>query len=820
MNNMFTDRVKKVLQYAREESSRLGHDYIGTEHLLLGLVKEGQGVAVAVLSNLGIQLDALKKSIEDAVQSSSGAMMLSEVPFTPMAKQVLELATQEAREMSNNYIGTEHLLLALAKNKNGIAAQILSVFGTDYKSVKQEVTSILSGHLNSQESTSSAPQQDKSNLPFIEHYGRNLTMLAKEGKLDPIVGREKEIERMSQILSRRKKNNPVLIGEPGVGKTAIVEGLAQRIAESNVPHNLIDKRLISLDMGSLVAGTKYRGQFEERVKSILTELAKTKDVIIFIDEIHTIVGAGSAEGTLDASNMFKPALARGELQCIGSTTLDEYRKYIEKDGALERRFQQIIVDPPSQEDTIKILKCLRSRYEEHHNVEITDAAIVTAVRLSDRYISNRNLPDKALDLIDETSSKVHLKEITLPDHIKKKDIAIAEIEKNKNAAIEQQDYENAAKLRDKERTLKEEIESEKSKWKEKAFSEIVAVTEDDVAAVTSAITGIPLFRMAKSDTDKLINMEKELKKKIVGQDNAVTSVSKAIRRSRAGLKDPMRPIGSYIFLGPTGVGKTELARVLSEYLFEDPGALVRIDMSEYMEKFNVSRLVGAPPGYVGYEEGGQLTERVRRKPYSVVLLDEIEKAHPEVFNMLLQIFDSGHLTDSLGRVVDFKNTIIIMTSNLGARQIGVGKNLGFHSTDFADDHKSMEKKVLSELKKTFNPEFINRIDETVVFGSLSKDSVIQIIDILIEDVKKRLKDKDIELRISKKAKEFIADEGYNPMYGARPLKRAIQQLIENPLSEELIHGRFSEGNVIQIDFKTDKLVFKELSNYSKEAKKN
>ncbi|MFC1650781.1 ATP-dependent Clp protease ATP-binding subunit [Candidatus Latescibacterota bacterium] len=816
MNNMFTDRVKKVLQYAREESSRLGHDYIGTEHLLLGLVKEGQGVAVAVLSNLGIQLDALKKSIEDAVQSSSGAMMLSEVPFTPMAKQVLELATQEAREMSNNYIGTEHLLLALAKNKNGIAAQILSVFGTDYKAVKQEVTSILSSHMNSQET---ANPQEKNNLPFIEHYGRNLTKLAKEGKLDPIVGRENEIERMSQILSRRKKNNPVLIGEPGVGKTAIVEGLAQKIADSNVPHNLIDKRLISLDMGSLVAGTKYRGQFEERVKSILTELAKTKDVIIFIDEIHTIVGAGSAEGTLDASNMFKPALARGELQCIGSTTLDEYRKYIEKDGALERRFQQIIVDPPSQEDTIKILKCLRSRYEEHHNVKITDEALVTAVRLSDRYISNRYLPDKALDLIDETSSKVHLKEITLPDHIKKKDAAISEIEENKNGAIERQDYENAAKLRDQERTLKEEIESEKTKWKEKAFSEIVEVTEDDVANVTSSITGIPLFRMAKSDTDRLINMEKEIKKRIVGQDDAVKSVSKAIRRSRAGLKDPMRPIGSYIFLGPTGVGKTELARVLSEYLFEDSSALVRIDMSEYMEKFNVSRLVGAPPGYVGYEEGGQLTERVRRKPYSVILLDEIEKAHPEVFNMLLQIFDSGHLTDSMGRLVDFKNTIIIMTSNLGARQIGVGKNLGFHSTDFADDHKSMEKKVLSELKKTFNPEFINRIDEMVVFGSLSKESVIKIIDILVDDVKKRLHEKDIELRISKKAKEFIADEGYNPMYGARPLKRAIQQHIENPLSEELIHGRFVEGNVIQIDYKTDKLVFKELVNYSKEAKK-
>jgi len=814
MNHMFTDRVKKVLQYAREESSRLGHDYIGTEHLLLGLVKEGQGVAVAVLSNMGIQLDALKKSIEDAVQSSSGAMLLSEVPFTPMAKQVLEIAAQEAREMNNNYIGTEHLLLALTKNKNGIAAQILSVFGTDYKSVKEEVTSILSGNVNAQDAG-----QGKNNLPFIEHYGRNLTRLAKEGKLDPIIGREKEIERMSQILSRRKKNNPVLIGEPGVGKTAIVEGLAQRITDGNVPQNLVGKNVISLDMGSLVAGTKYRGQFEERVKSILNELAKTKDVIIFIDEIHTIVGAGSAEGTLDASNMFKPALSRGELQCIGATTLDEYRKYIEKDGALERRFQQIMVDPPSQEDTIKILKGLRSRYEEHHNVIITDEALVSSVRLSDRYMSNRYLPDKALDLIDETSSRVHLKEITLPDNIKEKENKISEIEQKKNNAIEKQDYENAAKLRDQERKLKEELEIEKAKWKEKAFNEVVKVIEDDVSFVTSAITGIPLFRLAKSDSERLLNMEEELKKSIVGQNTAVTAVSKAIRRSRAGLKDPLRPIGSFIFLGPTGVGKTELARVLSEYLFEDSNALVRIDMSEYMEKFNVSRLVGAPPGYVGYEEGGQLTERVRRKPYSVVLLDEIEKAHPEVFNMLLQIFDSGHLTDSLGRKVDFKNTIIIMTSNLGARQIGLGKSLGFHTVEFEDDHKSMEKKVLSELKKTFNPEFLNRIDEVVVFNSLDKESILKIVDILIDDVRKRLSEKGLELRITKKAKEFIAKEGYNPMYGARHLKRAIQKHVESPLSEELIHGRFVEDNIIQIDCKDDKLVFKELFNHSKEAKK-
>ncbi len=815
MNNMFTDRMKKVIQYAREESSRLGHDYIGTEHLLLGLIKEGQGVAIAVLSNMGIQLEALKKSIEDAVRSSSGAMLLSEVPFTPMAKQVLEISAQESREMNNNYIGTEHLLLALTKNKNGIAAQILSVFGTDYKSVKEEVMSILSGNINSL-----GDEREKNNLPFIDHYGRDLTKLAKEGKLDPIVGRTKEIERMSQILSRRKKNNPVLIGEPGVGKTAIVEGLAQRITEGNVPQNLIGKRLISLDMGSLVAGTKYRGQFEERIKSILNELAKTRDVIIFIDEIHTIVGAGSAEGTLDASNMFKPSLSRGELQCIGATTLDEYRKYIEKDGALERRFQQIIVDAPSVDDTIKILQGLRSRYEEHHNVIITDEALVSSVKLSDRYMSNRYLPDKALDLIDETSSKIHLNKITLPDYIKEKEKAIKIIESKKNSAIEEQDYENAANLRDRERKLKEELEIEKTKWREKALKETVKVTEDDVSSVTSSITGIPLFRLIKSESERLLNMENEIKKSVVGQDIAVSAISRAIRRTRAGLKDPQRPIGSFIFLGPTGVGKTELARVLSEYLFEDSSALVRIDMSEYMEKFNVSRLVGAPPGYVGYEEGGQLTERVRRKPYSVVLLDEIEKAHPDVFNLLLQIFDSGHLIDSLGRKVDFKNTIIIMTSNIAAREIGLGKNLGFHTVEFENDYKSMEKKVLSELKKTFNPEFLNRIDEIVVFNSLDKEAVLKVIDILTGDVKKRVSEKGIDLRIKQKAKEFIAKEGYNPIYGARPLKRAIQKYIENPLSEELIQGRFVEGSVIQIDAGDDKLVFKELMNRSKEAEKS
>ena len=815
MNNMFTDRVKKVLQYAREESARLGHDYIGTEHLLLGLVKEGQGVAVAVLANMGIQLDTLKRSIEDAVQTSSSSMVLSEVPFTPMAKQVLEIAAQEAREMNNNYIGTEHILLALTKNKNGIAAQILSVYGTDYKGVKEEIMSILTGNKKL-----TRHDHEKNSLPFLEHYGRDLTELARQGNLDPIIGRDKEIERMSQILSRRKKNNPVLIGEPGVGKTAIVEGLSQRIVEGNVPQNLAGKRIVSLDMGSMVAGTKYRGQFEERIKSILTELAQAKDVIIFIDEIHTIVGAGSAEGTLDASNMFKPALSRGELQCIGATTLDEYRKYIEKDGALDRRFQQILVDPPSVDDTIQILKGLKSRYEDHHNVKIVDEAIKASARLSDRYVSNRYLPDKALDIIDETASRIHLNKITLPDYIKDHMKLISETESKKNLAIEEQDYEAAANLRDKERTLKEELERMKSEWKEKIKNEVVTVTEDDVALVTSLITGIPLFRLAKSDSERLLKMEDELKKKIVGQDTAIEAVSKAIRRARAGIKDPERPIGSFIFLGPTGVGKTELARVLSEYLFENANALIRIDMSEYMEKFNVSRLVGAPPGYVGYEEGGQITEKVRRKPYSVVLLDEIEKAHPDVFNILLQVLDSGHLTDSFGRKVDFKNTILIMTSNLGTRQIGLGKNLGFHAVDFEHDYKSMEKKVLSELKKTFNPEFLNRVDEVVVFNALDRNAVLQIIEILMVDMKKRLAEKGMNLVMTKKAQEFIADEGYSPMYGARPLKRAIQKYIENPLAEELLEGHFVEGSIIQIDLGDNKLIFKEMSNQSREASKS
>ena len=809
MNNMFTDRVKKVLQYAREESSRLGHDYIGTEHLLLGLVKEGQGVAVAVLSNLGIQLDALKRSIEDAVQTSSGAMILSEVPFTPMAKQVLEIAAQEAREMGNSYIGTEHLLLALTKNKNGIAAQILSVFGTDYKSVKEEVTSILSGNKKMPKN-----DQDKNGAPFLEHYGRDLTELARQNMLDPIIGRDTEIERMSQILSRRKKNNPVLIGEPGVGKTAIVEGLAQRIVSGDVPQNLAGKRLVSLDMGSMVAGTKYRGQFEERVKSILSELAQTREIIIFIDEVHTIVGAGSAEGTLDASNMFKPALSRGELQCIGATTLDEYRKYIEKDGALERRFQQVMVDPPNVSDSIEILKGLRSRYEEHHNVVITDEAITSAVKLSDRYVTNRYLPDKALDLIDETSSRIHLKKLTLPDEIKEMERDILDIEAKKNQAIEEQDYENAAHLRDLERTRKEDLDREKNEWREKIESEVVEVTGDDVSFVTSLITGIPLFRLARSDSERLLSMENELRERIVGQDEAISAISRAIRRTRAGLKDPERPIGSFIFLGPTGVGKTELARELSAYLFEDPNALIRIDMSEYMEKFNVSRLVGAPPGYVGYEEGGQLTERVRRKPYSVVLLDEIEKAHHDVFNMLLQVLDSGQLTDSLGRKVDFKNTILIMTSNLGAREIGLGKNLGFHVASEDDTYKSMEKKVMTELKKTFNPEFLNRVDDVVVFRSLSMDDILDIIEIMLTDVKKRLADKEMSLRITPAAKEFLAREGYSPTYGARPLKRAIQKNIENPLSEQLLEGKFVEGSEIEVDLKDDTLIFHELSSHS------
>ncbi|HIG15921.1 MAG TPA: ATP-dependent Clp protease ATP-binding subunit, partial [Candidatus Handelsmanbacteria bacterium] len=646
MNNMFTDGVKRVMQYAREESARLGHNYIGTEHLLLGIIKEGKGKAVTVLTNLGLNLETVKQSVEDYVATSGGTMTIGEVPFTPRAKQILEVAANEAKEMKTQFVDVEHLLLALLKDKEGVAAQILAAFGVDYKSAMEETVAVLEG-----KTTGSKEKGKKSKTPFLDHFGRDLTQMAREGKLDPVIGREKEIERVTQILSRRKKNNPILIGDPGVGKTAIVEGLAQRIVEKRVPQILLDKRLVTLDMGGVVAGTKYRGQFEERIKAVLNELHQNPDVVIFIDELHTIVGAGSAEGTLDASNMFKPALSRGELQCIGATTIDEYRKYIEKDGALERRFQSIMVEPPSVADTIEILKGLRANYESHHHVTFSDDIIAYAVRQSDRYVSDRYLPDKAIDIIDETGSRVHLARLNPPEEIGAHEAQIQEIDRKKIECSEKQEFEEAARLRDEAHSLRESLQQKRRAWEEEVRNEVVEVSEDDIAEVISSVTGVPMQRLAASETERLLDMEGELQKQVMGQEVATSMVSKAIRRSRAGLQDPKRPIGSFFFLGPTGVGKTYMARKLAEFLFGDEEALITVDMSEYMEKFTVSRLIGAPPGYVGFDEGGQLTERVRRRPYSVILLDELEKAHPDVFNILLQILDEGRLTDSTGRKV-------------------------------------------------------------------------------------------------------------------------------------------------------------------------
>ena len=802
MNNMFTDGVKRVMQLAREESARLGHNYIGTEHLLLGIIKDGKGKAVAVLTNLGLNLETVKQSIEDYVSTSGGTMTIGEVPFTPRAKQILEVAANEAKEMKIQFVDIEHLLLALLKDKEGVAAQILAAFGVDYKTAWDETLAVLEG-----KTTGRKEKGKKSKTPFLDHFGRDLTQLAREGKLDPVIGRQKEIERVTQILSRRKKNNPILIGDPGVGKTAIVEGLAQCIIEKRVPQILAERRLVTLDMGGVVAGTKYRGQFEERIKAVMNELQQNPDVIIFIDELHTIVGAGSAEGTLDASNMFKPALSRGELQCIGATTLDEYRKYIEKDGALERRFQTIMVDPPSVEDTIEIVKGLRSSYESHHHVKFEDEVIAYAVRQADRYISDRYLPDKAIDVIDETGSRVHLARLSPPDEIGKLEAEIQEINRKKNEAAEQQDFEEAARLRDEAITFGEKLNQKRKAWEEEVRDEVVVVTDDDIADVISGMTGVPVTRLAKSETDRLLAMEAALKKNVVGQEVAITALSKAIRRSRAGLQDPKRPIGSFIFLGPTGVGKTYLSAKLAEFLFDDEEALITVDMSEYMEKFAVSRLIGAPPGYVGFDEGGQLTEKVRRRPYSVILLDEIEKAHQDVFNILLQILDEGRLTDSTGRRVDFRNTVLIMTSNVGSREVGTGGVLGFQKSDAETMHQLMEGKIKDELKKTFNPEFLNRVDDTIIFHQLGREEIASIIDIELKKVKERLAQREIQVRMTQGAKNLLAEKGFDPAFGARYLKRTIQKLLEDPLAEELLQGRFTEGSQIRVTKKGEELVF-------------
>ena len=804
MNNMFTDGVKRVMQYAREESARLGHNYIGTEHLLLGIIKEGKGKAVTVLTNLGLNLETVKQSVEDYVATSGGTMTIGEVPFTPRAKQILEVAANEAKEMKTQFVDVEHLLLALLKDKEGVAAQILAAFGVDFKTAMEETVAVLEG-----KTTDTKEKGKKSKTPFLDHFGRDMTQLAREGKLDPVIGRSKEIERVTQILSRRKKNNPILIGDPGVGKTAIVEGLAQRIVEKRVPQILLDKRLVTLDMGGVVAGTKYRGQFEERIKAVLNELQQNTDVVIFIDELHTIVGAGSAEGTLDASNMFKPALSRGELQCIGATTVDEYRKYIEKDGALERRFQSIMVDPPSVEDTIEIVKGLRSNYESHHHVTFADDVIAFAVRQADRYISERYLPDKAIDIIDETGSRVHLSRLSPPEEIGELESQIQEIDRKKLDCSEKQEFEEAASLRDEAHTLRESLQAKRRAWEEEVRSEVVEVTEDDIAEVISSVTGVPMQRLAASESERLLAMEQELRKAVVGQEKAVETVSKAIRRSRAGLQDPKQPIGSFFFLGPTGVGKTYLAAKLAEFLFGDEEALITVDMSEYMEKFTVSRLIGAPPGYVGFDEGGQLTERVRRRPYSVVLLDEMEKAHPDVFNVLLQILDEGRLTDSTGRKVDFRNTVLIMTSNVGSREVGSGGVLGFQKSDEEALTAQIEEKINDAMKKTFNPEFINRVDDTVIFHALTRENITEIIDIVLDEFKKRLVDRDITLRITPGAKSMLAEKGFDQTYGARYLKRTVQKLLEDPLAEEILQGNFTEGSRIRVTKKGEALAFDE-----------
>ncbi len=802
MNEMFTEAARKAIEYARDEASRLRHDYIGTEHLLLGLIRLGEGRAIEILLDLGIELDDLKASIEEMVQPSGGTMTMGQLPLTARAKKTLEVSGQEARSLKSKDIDTEHLLLALLKDEEGVASQVLSTYEIDYKEAYEELKNISSG-----KPSSFKKKRKKSKTPALDHFGRDLTELARRGGLDPIIGRENEIERVCQVLSRRKKNNPVLIGEPGVGKTAIAEGLAQKVVEGSVPQTLENKRVVTLDMASLVAGTKYRGQFEERLKAVMNEIINATDVIIFIDELHTIVGAGGAEGSLDASNIFKPALARGELRCIGATTLQEYRKFIEKDGALERRFQTVTVEPPTEQDTIAILRGLRPKYEEHHQLIISDDAIDAAVKLSNRYVSGKFQPDKAIDLIDEAGSRAHLSTYTRPTEFAEIEARLSGLQTKKEDSVKNQAFETAAQLRDEIKAEKEKLAELDKRWEETRQQEKVTLTEEDVALVLSKMIGIPLFRLEEKESQRLLRMEEEIQKTIVGQDAAIEVIAKAIRRARAGLGDPRRPIGAFIFLGPTGVGKTELARSLAKFLFDDYESLIRIDMSEYMEKFAVSRLIGAPPGYVGYEEGGQLTEKVRRKPYSVVLLDEIEKAHPDVFNILLQLMDDGCLTDSFGRKVDFKNTIVIMTSNIGTKELRDTKTVGFDAESGAQSADSMRKTISAELKKLFNPELLNRLDETIIFNPLEEEHIKQIIDILVVDIAKQLAEKGISFNLTDEAKDFLVRKGFEPAYGARPLKRSLQKYLENPLSEEILRGQYAGDLDLTVGASEEALVF-------------
>ncbi len=818
MEGNFSNRVQDVIRLSREEALRLGHDYIGTEHLLLGVIREGEGIAVKILRNLGVDLYKLKKAIEDTVRTSGGTLTIGNIPLTKQAEKVLKITYLEAKLYKSDVIGTEHLLLSLLRDDDNIAAQILHQFNVHYDVVRSELDNIISGKPSTPpHGTAAEKKAEKSKTPVLDNFGHDLTKLATEDKLDPIVGRDKEIERVAQVLSRRKKNNPVLIGEPGVGKTAIAEGLAMRIVQKKVSRVLHGKRVVTLDLAALVAGTKYRGQFEERMKAVMNELEKAKDVILFIDELHTIVGAGGASGSLDASNMFKPALSRGELQCIGATTLDEYRQYIEKDGALDRRFQKIMVDPTTVDETIQILKNIKHKYEEHHGVHYNDKALDAAVRLSDRYITDRYLPDKAIDVLDESGSRVHLANIHVPKEILGLEAEVEKIKQSKNQVVKNQNFEEAARLRDLEKKLLSDLDIAKREWELKAQDTIHEVTEEQIADVVSMMTSIPVNKIAQSESAKLLKMDSVLKDQVVGQNEALVKLTKAIRRTRAGLKDPSRPIGSFIFLGPTGVGKTELAKALARYLFDSEEALIRIDMSEYMEKFSVSRLVGAPPGYVGYEEGGQLTEKVRRKPYSVVLLDEIEKAHPDVFNILLQVLDDGILTDSLGRRVDFKNTILIMTSNIGTRDLKRGGGIGFNTESTKNSYDSMKSTIEDALKRVFNPEFLNRIDDTIVFHTLEKSHIMEIVQIQMRDLVKRISGMGITIELTKQAREFLADKGFDPAFGARPLRRALQKYLEDPIAEELLKGKYPEGSNIhvKINKKTGELKFSASSRQKK-----
>jgi ATP-dependent Clp protease ATP-binding subunit ClpC len=824
-NKKFSPKVKQVISKSRDEALRLGYDFIGTEHLLLGIVSDNRSLAIRVLQSLEVNPSQLRQVIEESIQrlhTSIANLNVGNLPFNRQAERALKVTFLEAKLLRSEEIDTEHLLLSILKNKDNPAAKILEQFNVDYQTYKDELeyvkqeldiddrvdpfaqASDADEPYDEENNPSKGYQQSrksptKSRTPVLDNFGRDITKLAEEDKLDPIIGRETEIERVSQILSRRKKNNPILIGEPGVGKTAIVEGLALRIIQKKVSRTLFNKRLVMLDLAALVAGTKYRGQFEERMKAIMTELEKSRDVILFIDEIHTIVGAGGATGSLDASNIFKPALARGELQCIGASTLDEYRQHIEKDGALDRRFQKVMVDPPSAEETIHILHNIKEKYEEFHNVKYSDEAVDSCVKLSDRYISDRFLPDKAIDILDEVGARVHLKNIFVPAHIEELEKEIEELKELKNQAVKSQQYEKAADLRDKESKLVRKLEFAKVQWEEEAKTKRYPVVEDDIAEVVAMMTGIPVNRVAQNESKKLVEMNKDMQSVIIGQDEAITKITKAIQRNRVGLKDPTKPIGSFIFLGPTGVGKTELAKALARYLFDSEDALVRIDMSEYMEKFSVSRLIGAPPGYVGYEEGGQLTERVRRKPYSVILLDEIEKAHPDVFNILLQVFDDGQLTDGLGRKVDFKNTLIIMTSNIGVRQLkDFGQGVGFATKARKESAEDYSKGVIqSALKRTFSPEFLNRIDDVVIFNSLGEEEIFKIIDITLKDLYKRLDGLGYTLQLTEKAKKFVAEKGFDPQFGARPLHRAIQKYIEDPLAEFILNERPEEGSKLK-----------------------